>query len=207
MYLRKNILISSLAFIVLSAALTITLALMSEYKYNVVTYIGDAEHKKQLQEDLDIEDKYFLLTPGLYLNFKLKNLEYVDSVSINRVLPNKVTIQYSSRLPIFCDDNSMYFENSSLEKDVNNQGVCLNIPIIQDYESFEDYQGFVSEYRKLGIDFRYNLSEVEEIDNYYQFTMKDGLVIKVYLNDFQKLNNFDEYQPIDLKLDLRPKYS
>lgn len=207
MSLRKNILLTSLIFIVLATAITFVLALLSEYKYNVVSYVGDPEHRNQLQDDLDIDDKYFLLTPKLYINFKLRGLEYVEDVNIDRVMPNQVTVDYNIVSPLFCDSESMYFTNSSLLKDVNNQGECLNIPKIIEFESFDNYLEFVEAYKKLGIDFRYNLSTVEEIDNYYEFTMNDGLVIKVFLNDFDKLNKFDEYMTENNMLDLRPKYS
>lgn len=207
MSLRKNILLTSLIFIVLATAITFVLALLSEYKYNVVSYVGDPEHRNQLQDDLDIDDKYFLLTPKLYINFKLRGLEYVEDVNIDRVMPNQVTVDYNIVSPLFCDSESMYFTNSSLLKDVNNQGECLNIPKIIEFESFDNYFEFVEAYKKLGIDFRYNLSTVEEIDNYYEFTMNDGLVIKVFLNDFDKLNKFDEYMTENNMLDLRPKYS
>lgn len=207
MHLRRRIALTSITFIVISIALTFVLALLSDYKYNFVTYTGDVEQRKQLEDDLNIDDKYFLLTPKLYLNYRLNNLEYIDSSRVDRVLPNEVNITYKMAIPSFCDSDYMYFTNLSLEKDVNNESICLGIPEIVNYTEFTEYTVFVEEFKSLSIDFRYNILSTEVIDNYYRFIMTDDLVIDVFLNDFNKLNSYDEYISTNGYLDLRPKYS
>jgi len=207
MYLRRKIAITSIVFILLSISLTFVLALTSDYKYNDVSYNGAVEQKKQLIDDLDIENSFFLLTPKVYLNYKLKGLEYIDSVEIDRVLPNEVEISFKTTNPKFCDDETLYFIEQTFEKSVQNENLCVSTPEIVNYSEFSDYIAFVEEYKNLSIDFRFNVEKVESIDNYFEFTMSDGLVINIFLEDFSNLNKYSEYQVTDLYLDLRPKYS
>lgn len=207
MYLRRKIAITSIGFILLSVILTFVLAITSDYKYNVVTLNGPVEQRNQLQTDLSIEDNYFLLTPKLFLSYKMKNMEYIESVQIDRVLPNGVTIDYKIANPLFCDDETIYYVEQSLTKDVHNASLCVTTPTINNYGEFEDYIEFANAYSLLNIEFRYNLQDVESIDNYFKFTMIDGLVIDVYLSEFDNLNRYDEYIASNQYLDLRPKYS
>lgn len=206
MHLIRKIAMVSLFFIVVSAVLTFVLALTSDYKYNRLTITGADAYRSDLIEDLSIDDNYFLLTPKVLLNYKINKLEYVNKIEVLRVLPNEVFITVTPNTPDFCDDENLYFSESSVPKSLQVDSMCLNVPKILNYSEF-DFEVFMDEYRMLESDIIDNVASVEVSSNFYIITMTDETVIEVYLNDFQKVNNYKEYKIVNQYLDLRPKYS
>ncbi len=207
MHLRRKIAGISLFFIIASALITFLLALTSDYKYNLLTLTGAEEYRESLIEDLSINDNLFLLTPKLFLNYKINKLEYVEVTKIERVLPNEVFITVKTNNPEFCDSGNLYFTESILEKSVQVERLCLDAPKILNYSSFDDFELFMKEYQALQVTFLDKVMSVETNSNYFSFIMNDGTTIDVYLSDFSKVNYYLSYQINNSYLDLRPKYS
>lgn len=206
MQLKRKLAIVSIVFVVVSAVLTFVLAITSEFKFNAVTYTGDETHMEQLEDDLSLESAYFLLSPKLYINYKINQLEYISDAEIERVLPNEVFITYTVNSPLFCDANKIYFKSQILDINDENAEACSGLPIIN-YSSIDEYELFGDSYNNLDESVREDVVEIEKITNYYRFTMTEDLVIDVYLDDIELLNNYDEYKVVESYIDLRPKYS
>ncbi len=207
MQLRRRVALTSIVFFVVSLVLTLALVMSSEYRLNDISYIGEEELQAQVIDDLNIEGNYFLLTPKMYVEYRLNRLEYVKNASVEKELPNLITISYETNTPSFCDTDFVYFAEYTVPRTEENESMCFTVPEIEQIERFNQFEDFVKEYEQLLGAFRDDVSSVISVDNYYLFTMKDTLTIKVFLEDFNKLNNYSYYQTDDNELDLRPNYS
>jgi hypothetical protein len=152
---------------------------------------------------LALETKLYVLQPTVLLRNALDALDWIDSYTIDRNVPNQIMIGYKTKLPIACSPSSIYFSTSVFAREERNETLCASAIQLNGLIG-ESVQGALSQ---LPLETRNLIQRIEFQTNEALVTLKTGQQAIVYPNDFRVLQSIARLAPTGTVLDLRRNYA
>jgi hypothetical protein len=152
---------------------------------------------------LALNDKFYLLEPHVRLASRLDQLDYIESYTIERTLPNKVTIRYLVERPLACSTSTIYYAQSRFDRWNRNTRLCDEVIEIQG----SDPDTLLVSLQLLDQGTRNLIERIEFQVNEALVTLKNGQQVIVYPTDLQGLERIVMFAPRNEVIDLRRNYA
>ena len=188
--------------LVLSWLMSLGLVLISPERFIVASINGDYL-VAETSSSLALESKLYLLEPNLRLQARIESLDYVSSYSIDRSLPNRVSIEFQTKVPLACSVESLYYAESRFERTSNRDSLCQNTIFIEGNNPSQ----LLSSIEILDRSVRNLIERIEYQEDQALVTLKNGQQALVYPNDLTVLQTIITFSPQPEVLDLRRNYA
>jgi hypothetical protein len=188
--------------LVLSWLMSLALVLVSPERFIVASINGDYL-VAETSSSLALESKLYLLEPNLRLQTRIESLDYVSSYSIDRSLPNRVSIEFQTKVPLACSNESLYYAESRFERTGDRDSLCQNTIFIEGTNPLL----LLSSIEILDSSVRNLIERIEYQEDQALVTLKNGQQVLVYPNDLTVLQTIITFSPQPEVLDLRRNYA
>ena len=188
--------------ILLSWMISLGLVLISPERFIVATVEGDY-FTLETSRTLELESKLYLLEPNLRLQARIESLDYVSSYSIDRSLPNRVRIEFKTKLPLACSSENLYYSASRFNRTIDRTPLCQNTILIEGTNP----SVLLSSIEILDSSIRNLIERIEYQEDQALVTFKNGQQALVYPNDLTVLQTIVSFSPQPEVLDLRRNYA
>jgi hypothetical protein len=188
--------------LLLSWILSLGLVLISPERFIIASINGDYL-VEETSSRLALESKLYLLEPNFRLQTRIESLDYVSSYSINRSLPNRISIEFQTKLPLACSNENLYYSESRFERTMNRDLLCQNTIFIEGTNPAQ----LLSSIEILDSSIRNLIERIEYQEDQALVTLKNGQQVLVYPNDLTVLQTIITFSPQPEVLDLRRNYA
>jgi hypothetical protein len=200
--MNKKLIVYGVGFILTSLLLSLILVLNSPNRFVQLSIRGDLL-LVETQEELQLSNAIYLLYPDIRLQQRLNNINWIDSYSIARTLPNQLDIMISVKRPIVCNDNHLYFTKDRVLRNLDNDSLCDSVIVVLGQDVPEEA---IYSLDRLSEDDRNLIERIEFQRNQATVTMRGGQTAIVYPDDFSGLRSVAKLTPSGTVLDLRQNY-
>ncbi len=191
-----------LLFLVTTLVLSVTLVFVSPSRFIEESIQGDY-FVNETTSVLELDSKLYLLQPNVRLASALDDLDWIASYTIERALPNQVTVSYQTQTPIACSQATIYYSVSKFPRLSNNDVLC-DTPI-QVIGSLDEVM--IDSLNSMPNAIRNLIERIEFQETDALVTMKNGQQALVYPDDFSVLQSITQLAPTANLLDLRRNYA
>lgn len=189
-------------FVVTTLLVSVTLVLLSPDRLIDESITGDFL-LTETTNALDLDAKIYLLQPNVRLRASLDSLDWLESYTIERTLPNQVAIVYQALKPIACSQASLHYQVSQFNRSRSNEVLCDSAIQLNGALETTMLEALVS----TPVETRNFIERIEFQDQEALVTMKNGQQAIVYSNDFRVLQSIAQLAPTGTVLDLRRNYA
>ena len=189
-------------FFTVTMVLSITLVLISPNRFVEESIRGDY-FVAETTNALELNSKLYLLQPNIVLQSSLEAIDWVDTYTIERSLPNQVVIVYQVLQPIACSETYLYYQVTRFDRSNRNETLCSSAIQLNGFIDDSMLQSLVTtpeETRNL-------IERIEFQQNDALVTLKNGQQAIVYSNDFTVLQSIAQLAPTNTIIDLRRNYA
>lgn len=204
MQLHLKMIVTTLLFLLVTALVVVVLTMTSSYKYNDVTITGAGVLEEQLLEDTSLEDDYFIFTQGIVLENKLEKFSYLTSYTYERTLPNVITIEVTTSLPIACTSELLLFESNAIPRTNTVDVLCEDAITIQN--PVEEMQ-LISALLSLDQSIINDITKITFLDSGSVQVLIEESIVNIYVVDLEWLNHYKEFETSDETIELRKNYA
>ena len=191
-----------LLFLLTTFVFSITLVFISPGRFIEESIQGDY-FVNETASVLELDSKLYLLQPNVLLAFALDDLDWIASYTIDRALPNQVTVTYQTQRPIACSQATIYYPVSQFPRFSSNNALCDSaIEVSGSIKS-----NSVTSIAALPTAIRNLIERIEFQEADALVTMKNGQQALVYPDDFSVLQSITQLAPTANLLDLRRNYA
>ena len=189
-------------FLVVSLMFSISLVMISPTRLIEESIEGDY-FVSETSIVLELDSKVYLLHPNVLLASALDDLDWIASYTIDRALPNQVTVTYQTQRPIACSLATIYYPVSQFPRFSSNDALCdTAIEVSGSIKS-----NSVTSIAALPTAIRNLIERIEFQEADALVTMKNGQQALVYPDDFSVLQSITQLAPTANLLDLRRNYA
>jgi hypothetical protein len=188
--------------LLLSWILSLGLVLSSPQRFIVATIQGDYL-VAETANSLALESKLYLLETNLRLQARLDSLDYVSNYVIERSLPNLISIQLETKIPLACSSESVYYSKSQFNHTAALSPLCENTITIEGTNPLN----LLSSIDNLDSSIRNLIERIEYQEDQALVTLKNGQQALVYPSDLTVLQTIITFSPQPEVLDLRRNYA
>ena len=189
-------------FFTVTMVLSITLVLISPNRFVEESIRGDY-FVAETTNALELNSKLYLLQPNIVLQSSLDAIDWVDTYTIERSLPNQVVIVYQVLQPIACSETSLYYQVTQFERSSRNETLCSSAIQLNGFIDDSMLQSLVT----TPVETRNLIERIEFQQNDALVTLKNGQQAIVYSNDFTVLQSIAQLAPTNTIIDLRRNYA
>lgn len=162
---------------------------------------GDA-FVQETTRTLALNEKWYLLEPTVRLAARLDQLDYIQSYTIERELPNKVRLRYVREAPLACSTSTIYYAQSRFDR-LATQTVCEGVIQIEG----RNPDSLLGSLQALSKETRNLIERIEFQADEALVTLKNGQQVLVYPTDLQGLERIVMFAPRNEVIDLRRNYA
>jgi hypothetical protein len=188
-------------FFTVTMVLSITLVLISPNRFVEESIRGDY-FVAETTNALELNSKLYLLQPNIVLQSSLDAIDWVDTYTIERSLPNQVVIVYQVLQPIACSETSLYYQVTRFDRSNRNETLCNNAIQLNGFIDDSMLNSLVT----TPVETRNLIERIEFQRNQATVTMRGGQTAIVYPDDFSGLRSVAKLTPSGTVLDLRQNY-
>jgi hypothetical protein len=188
-------------FLVITLLMSTGLVLASPSRFIQASVRGDF-FQSETSSELALSNKLYLLQPNVVLASSLEALDWVESFSIGRELPNQIFINYSAKRPVACSQAQLYYSSSRFDRSVANEILCESTIAV----SGTLEPPMIAALEGLSIEIRNSIERIEFQPNQAIVLMRTGQTAIVYPNDFSGLQTITQLSRGGTVLDLRQNY-
>jgi cell division septal protein FtsQ len=152
---------------------------------------------------LALESKFYLLEPNLRLQSRIEALGYISNYSIERSLPNRIRIEYTTKAPLACSNNTVHYSMSQFDLSDELIPLCQNTVYIEGTNPTV----LLSALEILDDGIRNLIERIEYQEDQALVTLKNGQQALVYPSDLTVLQTIITFSPQPEVLDLRRNYA
>lgn len=191
-----------LVTLTLSWVLSLALVMASPDRFIDADIEGDS-FVQETTKTLALNEKLYLLEPTIRLASRLDQLDYVTSYTIERALPNKLTIRYVVETPLACSASMVYYPTSRFSRTPHHDGLCE--PVIDISGVNPDV--LLRALQLLDLETRNLIERIEFQAEEALVTLKTGQQAIVYPADLQGLKRLATLPLRNEVMDLRRNYA
>lgn len=129
MVMNKTIAIVSGVFVVVVVLFSFGLSFFSPLRFVEPVY-NNTPVTRELQDELQLEDRYFLLTSVFVMQRQIESLDYIEAVTIERQWPNTLRLRLEASVPVACSENTLFYVGDEMTKSSSNERLCQNVPYL-----------------------------------------------------------------------------
>lgn len=199
--MKLNLWQAGILTLILSWMLSLALVLLSPERFIDAQIQGDS-FVQETTRTLGLNERFYLLEPTVLLASRLEQLDYIQSYTIERSLPNQVTVQYQVHSPLACSASTVYYSQSRFQRSLTSR-ICVGVTELVGMNPdviLESLQQLDPEIRNLIVRIEFQADEA-------LVTLENGQQAIVYPTDLQGLRNIVTLTPRNEVLDLRRNYA
>lgn len=202
MVMNKTIAFVSGVFVVIVILISFGLSFVSPLRFVEPVYNNSAV-TQELQNELQLENRYFLLTSVFVMQQEIESLDYIQGVSIERQWPNTLRLQISANVPVACSENTLYYVGLDIVKTSTNEQLCRNIPVVTAEGLSEALR---VELRSLDLLLLQQLTSITEASDSITVMIND-LEVTMYVEQLPKLTSILNQEISSNNIDIRANYA
>lgn len=199
--MKRSLWQAGIVTLILTWTLSLALVLSSPDRLIDARMEGDA-FVEETVSTLALNEKWYLLEPTFRLASRLDQLDYLESYTIERTLPNQVRLRYVVAAPLACSASTIYYATSRFDR-VGNNAVCDGVLELEGTNP----DSLLGSLQMLSQSTRNLIERIEFQADEALVTLKNGQQAIVYPTDLQGLERIVRVAPTNEVIDLRRNYA
>jgi hypothetical protein len=187
--------------LILTWMLSLALVLSSPDRYIDAQIVGNS-FVQETTRTLRLDERFYLLEPNFLLASRLDQLDYIQSYTIERALPNQVTLRYQVQTPLACSASTIYYSQSRFQRSQTDR-MCVGVTELVGANPdviLVSLQHLDSQTRNLIVRIEFQADEA-------LVTLENGQQALVYPTDLLGLRRIATLTPRNEVIDLRRNYA
>ena len=190
-----------IGFLVITLLMSTGLVFASPSRFIQASVQGDF-FQSETSSELALSTKLYLLQPNVVLETSIESLDWIETFSIGRELPNRIFINYTVKRPVACSQTQLYYSTSRFDRSIENDVLCASTTEVSGSLEPE----MIAALERMSIDIRNSIERIEFQPNQATVTMRSGQIAIVYPSDFSGLQTITQLSRGGTVLDLRQNY-